>query len=115
MVLGFLVGAGRETYGVPAPAISGHPDWERLNRAHQNSLEQLVLFMPLFLAYCFNAGMQTGIVARHPLPASPASCTPSATCGTPSAARPARSSRSPCRSGSAVGAVIGLVVKIARS
>ena len=47
---------------MPAPATSGHPAWERLNRAHQNSLEQLVLFIPLFLAYCFNTGMQTGIV-----------------------------------------------------
>ena len=62
MVLGFLVGRGREKYGVPAPATTGHPVWERLNRAHQNSLEQFVLFMPLFLAYCFNTGLQTGIV-----------------------------------------------------
>jgi glutathione S-transferase len=62
MVLGFLVARGRDRYGVPAPATSGHPDWERLNRAHQNSLEQLVLFIPLFLAYCFNTGLQTGIV-----------------------------------------------------
>ncbi len=46
LVLGFLVGRGRVTYGVPAPAMAGHPTWERLNRAHQNSLEQLVLFLP---------------------------------------------------------------------
>jgi len=63
LVLGFLVGQGRATYGVPAPAMSGHPDWERLNRAHQNSLEQLVLFLPLFNAYLFSAGIQTGIAA----------------------------------------------------
>jgi len=63
LVLGFLVGQGRATYGVPAPAMSGHPAWERLNRAHQNSLEQLVLFLPLFNAYLFSAGIQTGIVA----------------------------------------------------
>ena len=63
LVLGFLVGQGRATYGVPAPAMSGHPDWERLNRAHQNSLEQLVLFLPLFAAYLLNVGIQTGIVA----------------------------------------------------
>lgn len=62
MILGFLVGRGREKYGVPAPATSGPPEWERLNRAHQNSLEQLVLFLPLFLAYCFNTGLQTGLV-----------------------------------------------------
>ena len=63
LVLGFLVGRGRVTYGVPAPATSGHPTWERLNRAHQNSLEQLVLFIPLFLAYAFNAGVPTGLFA----------------------------------------------------
>jgi uncharacterized membrane protein YecN with MAPEG domain len=60
-VLGLLVGRGRDKYGVPAPATAGHPDWERLNRAHQNSIEQLVLFIPLFLAYCFNTDPQTGI------------------------------------------------------
>ncbi len=62
LVLGVLVGRGRDQYGVRAPATSGHPKWERLNRAHQNSLEQLVLFIPLFFAYCFNTGLQTGIV-----------------------------------------------------
>ena len=61
MVLGFLVGRARDQYGVRAPATSGHPAWERLNRAHQNSIEQLVLFIPLFLAYCFNTGLQTGV------------------------------------------------------
>lgn len=63
LVLGFLVGRGRVTYGVPAPATSGHPTWERLNRAHQNSLEQLVLFIPLFLAYTFNTDVPTGLLA----------------------------------------------------
>jgi glutathione S-transferase len=61
MVLGVMVGRGREKYGVPAPATTGHPTWERLNRAHQNSLEQLVLFIPLLFAYTLNAGLQTGI------------------------------------------------------
>jgi glutathione S-transferase len=63
LILGFLVGRGRDTYGVPAPATSGHPTWERLNRAHQNSLEQLVVFMPLFMAYTFNADVPTGLLA----------------------------------------------------
>lgn len=62
MVLGFLVARARDQYGVRAPATTGHPAWERINRAHQNSIEQLVLFIPLFLAYCFNTGLQTGIV-----------------------------------------------------
>ena len=62
MVLGILVGRGRAKYGVPAPATTGDPAWERLNRAHQNSIEQLVLFIPLFFAYAFNTGLQTGLV-----------------------------------------------------
>ena len=61
LVLGLLVGRGRETYGVKAPATTGHPDWERLNRAHQNSIEQLVVFIPLFTAYFFNAEQTAGI------------------------------------------------------
>jgi hypothetical protein len=39
MVLGVLVGRGRVKYGVDAPATTGHPTLERLNRAHQNSIE----------------------------------------------------------------------------
>jgi glutathione S-transferase len=62
VVLGFLVGRGRATYGVPAPATTGHPTWERLNRAHQNSLEQLVVFLPLFFVYCIHVGVKTGIL-----------------------------------------------------
>lgn len=62
LVLGMLVGRARLTYGVEAPATSGPPQWERLNRAHLNSLEQLVLFIPLFLAYCVNTHLASGIV-----------------------------------------------------
>lgn len=41
------VGKARGKYGVKAPATTGHPDFERAFRAHQNTLEQLVLFLPL--------------------------------------------------------------------
>jgi uncharacterized MAPEG superfamily protein len=43
---GFLVGRARGKFGVEAPAMTGHPDFERINRVHQNSIEQLVLFVP---------------------------------------------------------------------
>ncbi len=49
MVLGVLVSRDREKYGVPAPATTGHPTWERPNRPTR-SLEQLVLFIPLLFA-----------------------------------------------------------------
>ncbi|MFI5319646.1 MAG: MAPEG family protein [Myxococcota bacterium] len=50
-VFGFLVGRARGTYNVPAPAISGNPVFERYFRAHQNTLEQLVIFVPCMLIF----------------------------------------------------------------
>lgn len=46
MVFSFRVGMGRAKYGVPAPAISGSPEFERMFRVQQNTLEQLVIFLP---------------------------------------------------------------------
>jgi len=46
MVFGYLVGRARGTYGVHAPAITGHPMFERYMRIHQNTMEQLVVFVP---------------------------------------------------------------------
>ncbi len=43
----FLVGKARSQYGVQAPAVSGHPVFERYFRVHMNTLEQLMLFLPL--------------------------------------------------------------------
>ena len=45
-LLGFLVGKARMRYGVAAPATSGNEQFERYFRAHQNTLEQLVIFIP---------------------------------------------------------------------
>jgi glutathione S-transferase len=39
------VGQGRSKYGVEAPAVTGHPDFERLFRIHMNTLEWLPLFL----------------------------------------------------------------------
>lgn len=50
--LSFVMRAGRArgVYGVPAPATSGHPIFERHLRVQENTLEQLVVFLPaLFL------------------------------------------------------------------
>lgn len=54
MVFGMAVSRARTTYGVPAPAMSGHETFDRYFRAHMNTLEQLVIFLPsilLFAAY----------------------------------------------------------------
>jgi glutathione S-transferase len=46
MYIAYRVGAGRIKYGVPAPAVSGNPTWERLYRVQTNTVEQLVIFLP---------------------------------------------------------------------
>ena len=54
LYIAFQVGAGRGKYDVPAPAITGHPTFERLYRVQMNTLEQLIVFVPsifLFATY----------------------------------------------------------------
>ncbi len=46
------VGQARGKHRVDAPAVTGPPEFERTLRAQQNSVEQMVLFLPLlFLAW----------------------------------------------------------------
>ena len=42
----FLVARARGKYGVHAPAITGHPVFERTFRVQQNTLELLIIFVP---------------------------------------------------------------------
>jgi len=44
--LGALTGRARVKYRIAAPAVTGHPMFERYFRVHQNSLEQLIVFLP---------------------------------------------------------------------
>jgi glutathione S-transferase len=44
--LGFRVGGARAKYGVKAPATSGNELFERHFRVQQNTLEQLIVFIP---------------------------------------------------------------------
>jgi glutathione S-transferase len=47
-------GQARGRYGVAAPATTGHPVFERIFRVQQNTVEQLVIFLPaLFLCAHF--------------------------------------------------------------
>jgi len=46
MVFTGFVGWARGRFGVDAPAISGHPEFERYFRVQQNTLEQLIVFLP---------------------------------------------------------------------
>jgi uncharacterized membrane protein YecN with MAPEG domain len=62
-VLTANVGRARAKYKVPVPQISGDPDFERVFRVQQNTLEQLILFLPslwlfsLFVSANWGAGI----------------------------------------------------------
>lgn len=43
---GIQVGAMRAKHGVKGPATTGHEEFERMNRVHLNTMEQLVVFLP---------------------------------------------------------------------
>jgi glutathione S-transferase len=60
-VLGLRVGQARTKFGIEAPAISGHPIFERHFRVHQNTMEQLVLFLPAL--WLFATYVSAGIAA----------------------------------------------------
>jgi hypothetical protein len=46
IVFGFKVGKARGVHGVKAPAITGNEIFERHFRVQQNTLEQLIVFLP---------------------------------------------------------------------
>ena len=46
LIFGMLVGRARGTYGVKAPATSGHEMFERYFRVQMNTLELLIVFVP---------------------------------------------------------------------
>jgi len=51
LVFGILVGKARGRTGIAAPATSGNEEFERYFRVHQNTLEQLVMFLPAMYAF----------------------------------------------------------------
>jgi len=66
-VFALLVGKARGTYEVHAPAISGHPVFERYYRVHQNTLEMLVMFIPsiVLFSYLVRPDIAAGIGAIY--------------------------------------------------
>ena len=59
----FLVGKERVKNQVKAPAMSGHPDFDRAFRVHANTVEQLVIFIPglWMFGYYVNAMIAAGL------------------------------------------------------
>jgi len=47
------VGSMRAKHGVKAPAVSGHPEFERMFRVQQNTMEQLVVFLPAIWIFAY--------------------------------------------------------------
>jgi len=45
------VGFSRNKYGVSAPKTTGNETWERYFRVQQNTLEQLIIFVPAMIAF----------------------------------------------------------------
>jgi uncharacterized MAPEG superfamily protein len=46
-----FVGRARGKYKIDAPAVTGHPVFERYYRVHYNTMEQLVIFIPAMLLF----------------------------------------------------------------
>jgi glutathione S-transferase len=63
LVFGFKVAKARGRYGVKAPAITGNEIFERHFRVQQNTLEQLIAFLPgLYLfSHYFNPLVAAGL------------------------------------------------------
>ena len=59
------VGQARGRTGVAAPAMSGHPEFDRYFRIHYNTLEQLVMLIPAAFIFAGVVGDKwaAGIVA----------------------------------------------------
>jgi glutathione S-transferase len=58
IVMSALVGRARAKHGIRAPAMMGHPEFERANRVHVNTLENLIIFVPavwIFATYVSTA------------------------------------------------------------
>ena len=59
IVIVFLCGQARARSGVAAPATSGDLDFERYFRVQQNTVEQLIVFLPAMLLF--------GAYVSHPI------------------------------------------------
>lgn len=63
LAVSLLTGRARGKYGIKAPAITGHPMFERAYRIQMNTLEYAVIFLPaLWLAARWGSAVWAGIL-----------------------------------------------------
>ena len=55
-------GFSREKYGVKAPKTVGHDVWERIFRVQQNTMEQLIIFIPGRLLFSQYVGVVWALI-----------------------------------------------------
>jgi glutathione S-transferase len=60
-VLGAMVGRARQKYGVEAPATTGNPEFERYFRVHENTLENLIVFLPALWIFSLSVNYHFGV------------------------------------------------------
>ena len=53
VVFSILVGRARGQYNVPAPAMTGSPEFERYLRVQMNTAEQLLVVLPSMFMYAY--------------------------------------------------------------
>src|SRR5882724_11218127 len=58
MFMGGRVDYLRGKFKIEAPAITGHPDFDRGHRTHMNTVENLILFLPLLWVATYFYGGQ---------------------------------------------------------
>ncbi len=62
LVLAAMVGRARLRYNVPAPATTGDPIFERYFRVHQNTMEQLIVFVPALILFADYVNVLAAII-----------------------------------------------------
>ena len=64
LIFAARTGQARGKTGVKAPAMSGSEEFERANRVHLNTVEQLVMFLPVMWIFASQMGdLAAGIAA----------------------------------------------------
>ena len=62
LFFGFEVGKARGKYKIKAPAVSGDEMFDRHYRIHQNTIEQIVIFIPSLWLFGYFVHMNIGAV-----------------------------------------------------